>query len=109
VNDEEIRLLRDRIGYGARAGVRAPVRIANLKGVAKILGLPAHDHRPTFRKVKAHGQGNEENLLALELLVIGFPFRMVVETLVFRQRATGQHKPKRDSKHHSQFHWILPF
>ncbi len=81
VNDQEVRLLRDRVGYGARAGVRAPVRIANLKGVAKILGLPAHDRRPAFGEVKAHRQRDEENLLALELLVVGVSFGVVVETL----------------------------
>ena len=109
VHDQEVWLLPDRFGDGAGASVGAPVGIPDLEAVAEVLGLSAHDRRPAFGKVKAHRKGNEDDLLALELLIIGISLGVIVETLVFRQRAAGEHQSKRESKHHSQFHCILPF
>ncbi len=107
MHDQEVRLLPDRFGDGAGASVRAPVRIPDLEAVAEVLGLPAHDRRPAFGEVEAHRKGNEDDLLAFELLVIRISLGVIVETLVFRQRAAGEHQSKRERKHHSQFHSIL--
>ena len=67
MDDQQIGLLRDRVGDGACAGVGAPVRIANLEAVAEVLGLPAHDRRPAFRQIEAHASGTKMTFLPLRL------------------------------------------
>ena len=66
MDDQEIRLFRDRGGQRLGAGVGAPVRIADLEGVAERGRLLAPDRRPGFGDVEAHRDRDEDDLLALD-------------------------------------------
>jgi hypothetical protein len=114
VDDQQVRLFRDRRGQRLRAGVGAPVGVADVEGEAQRLRFLAPDRRPGFGEVETHRDRDEDDLLALQRVEILAAADLIEAGVVGArgpqsEHPAGQRREQREREQRLQFHeFILP-
>jgi hypothetical protein len=92
MDDQEIGLFGNRGGQRLGAGIRAPVRIADLEGIAERGRLLAPDRRPGLGDVEAHRDRDEDDLLALDPAEIVAAADLIEAGILGQRRLIGERR-----------------